>query len=122
MRSIMVVDDDTFCLSSVKEMLSPHYRVALLISPLMALDAVQKLKPDLVITDYSMPELNGDELIERLKADPLTAELPIIAISGGDLNSLAAQRSLAAGARAYLKKPVEPKTLLGAIDACLAVD
>lgn len=120
MKRVMLVDDDTFCLSAVNEMLSSQYRVALLISPVVALEALANLKPDLIITDYSMPQMNGDEFITQVRADPTMAHVPILAISGGDVDSEAARLCLSAGARGYLMKPVGRQMLIEAIEACFS--
>lgn len=119
MKRVMVVDDDTFCLSALNEMLSARYRIALLISPIVALDALPKLAPHLIITDYSMPQMKGDEFITQVRSNPATANVPILAISGGDVDSEAAQLCLSAGAKRYLMKPVRRQTLIDAIEECL---
>lgn len=119
MKRVMVVDDDTFCLSALNEMLSARYRIALLISPIVALDALPKLAPHLIITDYSMPQMKGDEFITQVRSNPATADVPILAISGGDVDSEAAQLCLSAGAKRYLMKPVRRQTLIDAIEECL---
>jgi len=119
MKRVMVVDDDTFFLAAVNEMLSKRYRLALLISPVVALDALPKLAPDLIITDYSMPQMNGDEFITQIRSDPAKVNVPILAISGGNVDSEAAQRCLSAGANAYFMKPVRRETLIDAIEGCL---
>jgi len=119
MKRVMVVDDDTFFLAAVNEMLSKRYRLALLISPVVALDALPKLEPDLIITDYSMPQMNGDEFITQIRSDPAKVNVPILAISGGNVDSEAAQRCLSAGANAYFMKPVRRETLIDAIEGCL---
>ena len=73
--------------------------------------------PDLVVTDMMMPVMSGAELIMRLRADPATAHIPILAATG--------DAQLAAGADAVLTKPYRPKELLAAghdllARACLA--
>ena len=118
MKRVMVVDDDTFCLSALNEMLSARYQLALLISPIVALDALPKLAPHLIITDYSMPQMKGDEFITQVRSNPATADVPILAISGGDVDSEAAQLCLSAGAKRYLMKPVRRQTLIDAIEEC----
>jgi len=68
-------------------------------------DAARAFKPDLVITDIQLPHISGLELIELLKADPDLAHVPIMAVTAyaasGD-----EERFRAAGAQAYVSKPI----------------
>jgi len=81
-----------------------------------ALELVAKEGADLVITDIYMPNLDGYQLIERLRADSETAEIPIIIITGG--HSDERKRAEALGADAFLFKPVLFAPLVETI-ACL---
>jgi two-component system cell cycle response regulator DivK len=71
-------------------------------------------RPDLILMDVQLPKISGIEATRRLRAEPATADIPIIAITsfalGGD-----EQRAKEAGASAYLAKPYSPFTLLGMI-------
>jgi CheY-like chemotaxis protein len=77
-------------------------------------DAVRKAKafpPALVLMDLTMPVLDGLGATEQLKADPVTAPVPILAISA-DLMSAAPQSALDAGCDAFLPKPIRAARLL----------
>ena len=76
-----------------------------------ALQAVHLSPPDLVVTDMMMPVMGGAELIRRLRADPLTARLPILAATSDAL--------LAGGADAVVTKPYQPAQLLAAANTLL---
>jgi len=67
-------------------------------------------RPDLIVTDLSMPHLGGWELTRRLKHDPPTAAIPVIACTGHPLAS--AESALDAGCDAYVVKPCLPEDLL----------
>lgn len=67
-----------------------------------ALAAVAATRPDLVTTDFMMPVMDGGDLIRRLRAEPATAELPIILIS----SSVGAAE--VQGADAFMQKPLDP--------------
>lgn len=72
-------------------------------------------KPDLVLMDISVPELDGWEATAVLKADPTTRHIPVIAVTAHALPG-DEERSLAAGCDGYLAKPIPPARLLAEID------
>lgn len=79
-----------------------------------ALAAVVKQKPDLILMDIQMPIINGYEATRRIKADPATKGIPIIAVTsyalGGD-----EQKARDAGCDDYVPKPFSPRQLLAKI-------
>ena len=79
-----------------------------------ALESVRSQRPDVVVTDLAMPEMDGRELSRRLRADRSTSDLPIIAVSG----QLAPGERIA-GADVVLEKPCEPDRLLHVIEGVL---
>lgn len=82
------------------------------------LEAVRSESPDLVVTDMSLPKMTGWELIEKLRAQPATADLPIIAMTG---HATAEDRSAAyaAGVSAYQQKPIDMARLKAKITELL---
>jgi len=76
-----------------------------------ALEKARGAPPDLVVTDMMMPVMDGAELIRRLRADPATAHLPILAVTG--------DAQLAVDADAVLTKPWKSQQLLTAAIALL---
>ena len=77
-----------------------------------ALESVYRSRPDLVVTDMMMPVMGGTELIRRLRADPATAQIPILAVTG-DVH-------LAVDADVILAKPWKSQQLLAAATALMA--
>ena len=108
MRRILIVDDESnmrFFLRMVfetegYEVIEAHHGGA-------ALERARDAEPDLIVTDLVMPVMNGRELIQRLRADAETAEIPILAIT-------AAASTDVAGADAALRKPFDLEALLDA--------
>ncbi len=85
-------------------------------------DALARLGEEsfhLVITDLYMPVLDGFELIRRIRADPRTRDLPVVAISAGGSDAQAQSR--AAGADAFLRKPVRFLDVIETVKALLKV-
>jgi two-component system, cell cycle response regulator DivK len=72
-------------------------------------------RPDLVLMDISVPELDGWEATAILKADPSTKHIPIIAVTAHALPG-DEERSMEAGCDGYLAKPIPPAALLAEID------
>ncbi|MBL9037760.1 MAG: response regulator [Archangium sp.] len=102
-RRLLMVDDSELSCALVQEGLSAHgYDVATFTDPFLALEQVDLLKPDLVLTDLDMPGLDGAELCQRLKSGP-RRQVPVIILTANDAD---AQRVglLKAGADDYVHK------------------
>jgi len=76
-----------------------------------ALDKATTASPDLILSDIAVPGLDGIELCRRLRADPRTAAIPILAVTGHDDRHYP-DRARAAGANQVLIKPFAPETLV----------
>jgi CheY-like chemotaxis protein len=83
-----------------------------------ALKKAAEHRPDLVLMDIWMPVLDGIAATKRLKTDPQTAAVPVLALSA-DAYPPAPQRALGAGCEMFLQKPVNPDDLLHAIRRAL---
>lgn len=88
--SILVVDDNPGDRRLIRRLLQryKHYRIHEAASGKEALRVIQDHKPDLVITDLTMPELDGFALIEKLKHDPATSSIPIVVVSAKTLTEV----------------------------------
>jgi diguanylate cyclase (GGDEF)-like protein len=107
---ILIVDDDTEVLTVLSHLLKPWgLEVATLDNPLKFWDILASEKPDLLVMDVEMPQINGIELCQVLRNDPQYSGLPVLfltAHSDGDTM----RRVFAAGADDYVRKPiVEPE-------------
>ena len=78
-------------------------------------------RPDLVILDVNMPDLDGFEVCRRIKADPHTASIPVLHMSASYILSEDKTRGLEEGADGYLIRPVEPPELIATVRALLRV-
>jgi len=76
-------------------------------------------QPDVVLMDVSIPLVDGWEATRRLKADPATAHIPVIALTAHALESDRVQ-ALEVGSADYLPKPVEPRAVAQAVERILA--
>src|SRR5262249_389481 len=82
-----------------------------------ALDAVATEKPDLVLLDVHLPDMNGIEVCKLIKADAASSRILVIQVSATSINSADMQRGLEGGADGYLTEPVEPEVLIATIKA-----
>lgn len=117
-RRVMVVDDSDLACTLVQDGLSVHgYEVVPFADPFLALEQVDLVKPDLVLTDLDMPGVDGAELCRRLKVGP-RHELPVIILTANDAD---AQRVglLKAGADDYIHKGASMAELAARIETVL---
>jgi CheY-like chemotaxis protein len=107
---ILCVDDEPVNLTIMEELLQDNYELITVNSGESCLQQVEIQKPDLILLDVNMPEIDGLETCARLKADAKTAEIPIIFVS-----ALASQAELMAGYEAggddYITKPFSEEIL-----------
>ncbi|MEV8633209.1 fused response regulator/phosphatase [Streptosporangium sp. NPDC051023] len=84
-----------------------------------ALAKVRELRPDLVVLDVRLPDISGYEVCEQIKADPATASIPVVQISGAAITPADRAHGLERGADAYLAEPVEPDEFAATVEATL---
>jgi two-component system chemotaxis response regulator CheY len=77
---------------------------------LEALEVLDRAWMDVVVTDINMPNMNGEELLERLASDSMRSSIPVLVVST-DRSDDRLRRMMALGARGYVTKPFVPETL-----------
>lgn len=110
------VEDNRIVFKAVLE--HAGYAVVVASNGADALEEARAFTPSLILMDLMMPEMNGWQAVEQLKADPVTCEIPVVAVSA-DLN-VSPDALERAGFCAFVSKPVPPKQLLDAVSRCLA--
>ncbi|WP_370600705.1 HD domain-containing phosphohydrolase [Pseudomonas nitroreducens] len=116
---ILVVDDQPDNLMLMSELLMDRYQVRVASSGAKALRLVQSdPRPDLVLLDIMMPEMDGYEVCRQLKGDPATRDIPVIFLTGM-VNAADEQKGLDLGAVDYITKPISPPVTLARIRAHL---
>ena len=119
-KIILVVDDAPAIIDLLAGLLKDKYRVKAAINGKTALRIAQSAKPpDLILLDIVMPEMNGLEVCKKLKKNAETTDIPIVFLSG-EADEEACERGMEIGGAAYLKKPVEPKSLFSVIEILLS--
>jgi DNA-binding response OmpR family regulator len=86
----------------------------------VGLQLARRHRPDLVLLDRNLPDLSGDEVLERLRSTEQTAAIPVVMLSA-DAAAESVEALLQAGATDYLTKPVDVLRLLQLVDSIVGV-
>ena len=106
-RNILIVDDAVENINILMELLKPEYKTFFAKNGEKALELARAKAPDLVLLDIVMPEMNGYEVCRRLKAEPSTADIPVIFISSkAEVDD--ETKGFEIGAVDYITKPISP--------------
>ncbi len=108
-RKVLIVDDESTgrtILAKIIQQAEEDVIVEAFDNPLPALEWLDKNHPDLIITDYRMPDLNGVELIRKIRARPACQDIPIMMITVVSEKSVRYD-ALEAGATAFLTRPID---------------
>ncbi len=110
---VLVVEDDTTARELLSHYLVEHgYRVAYAGSAAQGLELARKLRPAAISLDIFLPDEHGLQLLSKLRADPITKNIPVVVVSITDDRDL----GFNAGAAAWLVKPVQRQQFIEALD------
>jgi putative two-component system response regulator len=112
---ILVVDDNLSSLKQIGVQLGEDYEVSLAKSGALALKICMLEKPDLILLDIEMPEMDGFETLKRLRLNRYLGSIPVIFLTGNH-DTETEVRGLQSGARDFITKPVEKSILLHRIE------
>lgn len=124
MSKILIVDDWIDNIQSIVsyfEKAQSGYLLYQATSAKIALRIANQILPDLVITDWDMPEMNGIELVKLLRQEKQTKDIPIIIQTGVMLTSEDLRTAFDAGAIDYIRKPVDPVELIARTRSVLMI-
>jgi CheY-like chemotaxis protein len=118
---ILLVEDADSNIKLVKGILRcrPHIELLVAVNGKSAIETAQKHSPDLILLDLHLPDIDGDEVLKRLRQIPSLQTTPVVIVSA-DATDRQRDRLLAAGAEDYITKPLRLKRLLGVVDTLLA--
>lgn len=117
-HKILIVDDSRTIVALINSILKEDYDTITASNGLEAIEVYNRAKPDLILMDVEMPEMDGFEACKKIKTQSKGTFIPIIFItSKGDLQSM--KTGLKAGAEDYLTKPFEPEELVARVQAVL---
>jgi len=113
-KHILVIDDMLTNLKIVESFLKPYYKVSLVKSGEQALRFLEKSKPDLILLDIQMPDMDGFETIKKVKENPDNREIPVLFLtSQEDIDSRI--KGFQLGATDFILKPFMPEMVLKVI-------
>ncbi|MCK5832006.1 MAG: response regulator [Methylococcales bacterium] len=113
-KDLLVVDDESFNLQFIYEVLKDAYNVRLTTSGKLAIESVKIKCPDLIMLDIKMPILGGYEVCKILKSNPGTKKIPILFITGY-VSESDEKKGYEAGGIGYLFKPFDSNELISII-------
>jgi len=118
--TVLYVEDNLSNLRLVERILAlrPSTRLIAAMQGSLALELARQHRPELILLDVHLPDIEGDEVLRRLRADPETRGIPVIVVSA-EATVGKIERFLAAGARDYLTKPLDVKQFLAVVDEIL---
>lgn len=118
-KTILLVDDDPTALRSMKNLLSSKYKIFVANSGLNAITIMAKNHVDLILLDYEMPVVDGPKVLEMLRADPVSADIPVMFLTArGDKESIVSVVKFKP--EKYLLKTMLPKEIMDSIDEWFA--
>jgi len=113
---ILIIDDEPINLKILSNLLNEEYNVMVIKSGQKALDILKSgRRPNLILLDVSMPEMDGYEVCEKLKSDYNTRDIPVIFISGMN-NKEDEEKGFLLGAVDYITKPFIPSIVLARVN------
>jgi len=121
-RNILIVDDQPENLQTITDIFTKSqllYEITQAPNGKIALKIIEKVVPDLIITDWEMPEMDGIEFIKQLKQNTNTVDIPVIMCTGVMTSSKNLETSLQAGAVDYIRKPIDEIELIARTKANL---
>ena len=104
-----MVEDNDLNMKLFCDLLEAHnYEALQTRDGLLAIDIAREKQPDLILMDIQLPQVSGLEITERIKADPLTSQIPIVAITAFAMKG-DEEKVRKAGCEGYISKPISVK-------------
>ena len=120
MTTALIIEDNENNLELIRFILeAANFKTRFAMTGLEGVQQVLTIPPDFVILDIQLPDINGLEVLRRIRASKVGKDIPIIAMTSyamsGDKEKL-----MAAGCAAYIEKPIDPTLVIGQIQEAIA--
>ncbi len=120
-NTVLMIDDDMLNIKSTQNILRGEYRVATATSGLDAFRILEFMKPDLILLDINMPEMDGFEFLEELKKKQDTQKIPVIFLTAEQSADMET-RAFEEGAEDFVSKPFNPEILKNRVKKTIDVE
>ena len=118
-KELLIVDDDESYLKLIKKWMSDAYKATAVKSGVQALKFLEGHRPDLVLLDFEMPELNGGDVLQKMRENPETAGIPVFFLTGNvDPESL--EKIAELNPDGYLSKTMRRSEIAAAVETFFA--
>ncbi|MDD5208074.1 MAG: response regulator [Elusimicrobiales bacterium] len=117
---VLVINDDQDGRQLLVRVLAPHYKM---VEAATGAEGLEKslAKPDLILLDVNLPDIDGFEVCRRIKENALTAHIPVLHLSATSLDPASQTAGLENGADGFLRLPVETPVLVATINSLLRI-
>lgn len=120
MKSVLVVEDNPLIMELVRTLLvSFGYEPVEAVDGAMAIELCKKNKLNIILLDIQLPGIDGTEVLEILKEDPATREIPVIALTAHAMRG-DEEKFLRAGFSGYISKPIDIQRFKSVIEQLIA--
>ena len=117
-KHVLVVDDNIILLRTVKDMLEDHYNVSISTSSYQAFEMIKRKKPDIILLDYEMPEMDGAETLQKLHSEEETKDIPVVFFTASARRETVTML-IKLNPAGYVLKPPNKQNLLNQIEKVL---
>jgi CheY-like chemotaxis protein len=119
-RTVLCIEDNEVNVRLIEAVLAarPAVRLVTAMQGSLGLELARRDRPHLILLDVHLPDTNGADLLQILRADPALRDIPVVVISA-DATAVQIDRLLATGAGEYLTKPIDIDQLLRILDRYL---
>lgn len=121
LKHILLVDDSRTILKHAEIVLKDEYRISTANSGKEALEFLRQTKPDLVLLDIVMPDMDGFETLERIRMIPGCDELPVVFLSS-ETDVKTEIKVLGMGAMDFIRKPLEPQLVSSRLNKIFMIE
>lgn len=122
MKTALIIEDNDNNLELIRFILQQAgYRVRFAMTGLEGVQQALTIPPDFIVLDIQLPDINGLEVLKRIRANPIGQKVPIIAMTSYAMSG-DKERLLNAGCTSYIEKPIDPMTVIAQIEAVISKD
>jgi len=112
---VLYIEDNPDNMTTMRAILEGEYRLAGASDGTEGLKKASALKPKVILLDLSLPDMEGFEVLKKLKENPATKDIPVAAVTARAMKG-DRRRALEAGCKAYVTKPVDPDEMRSVLE------